>query len=813
MEQVDWSPLFAPGLVLSAAAGLALLAVAAAWRGRLTVPRWINRSALALRLLVLACAVLLVLRPEVVRQESREQPRRLVVLADDTQSLRLRDTGLGPARAEQGRDALEAFLAGCAARGWQVQAFDAGLRLTPRQPQDHAFRASAPASPLGECLAAAAEHATHAQAGAPAATPPAAVILFTDGCVNRGRPLRSAAALLRARAIPLFAVALGEAQPQPPDASLSDLIVRRAEEALLPEPLRAGQRLLVEARGQLLPGGPELTGPLADALARLAVAGPLGKSGAEFVEADALRHRLRTAPAWTPVRLAFTPRAPGFYRLRLGLEPLAGERLLANNVAYGSVEVLPPRKRVLYICSRLGQDYRHLKALFASWDGPPVEVVPDFLRTQAPAEPGGSTPAEEALARWLEEGTPAAWPKGGAVIWEEPDFARLPARTQAKLRAALQSGEVGVIWIVAEPAEALRRRLSGSPLEDAFLFRDLVPSAATDAVGAVSATVAAREHPATRWAFASGAAQDAFRDFSPVAAWGEFAAPREKTAVLLQAGTRPLLSAGAVGDGRVALLATGEAWRWLNPLKSTPGCEAAPRLAGEFLRRLVEWAAAATARDEPPVRVYLAKDSWDLGEPLTARVAVRLANVRDEARVQYDLAALKAGTRSPAPMWAAFGSDVGAPVAAWSGDAPLGGAPGLARVFAGTAGAPGETGEWLLRVRALSPAGEELGQDRVQFVVQGSALEELSVRPDREELEAAVAAAGSSGTDPTSGQSLNSQVFAPEPARMQALLDMLAPRMKPEVTTRVTRLPVVSTGSLLFLLVLALAVDIWLRRG
>ena len=813
MEQVDWSPLFAPGPLVSTAAGLALLAVVAAWRGRLTAPRWVNFSALGLRLLVLACAVLLVLRPEVVRQESREHPKRLVLLVDDTQSLRLKDTPKGLTRAQQGCDALEAFLAGAAGHGWQIQAFDAGLRLAPRQPRDSAFRASAPASPLGECLAAAAEHATETQAKAPATTsgvpataPPAAIILFTDGCVNRGRPLREAAALLRARAIPLFAVALGEAQPQPPDASLSDLIVRRAEEAgSLPEPLRAGQRLLVEARGQLLPGGPELTGPLADTVARLAVAGPLERSAAEFVEVDALRHRLRPAPGWTPVRLAFTPPAPGFYRLRLALDALAGERLLANNVAYGSIEILPPRKRVLYVCSHLGQDYRHLKTLFANWDGPPVEVVPDFLRTQPPADPAGSTPAEESLARWLEEGTPAAWPKGGAVLWEEPDFARLSVRTQAKLRAALQSGEVGVIWIVAEPAETLRRRLSGSPLEDTFLFRDLVPSTAGNAPALVSATAAAREHPATRWAFTSGAAQDPFRDLSPVAPWGAFAGPREKTAVLLQAGTRPLLSVGAVGDGRVALLATAEAWRWLGPLRPAPGREASPRLAGELLRHLVEWAAAATARDEPPVRIYLAKDSWDLGEPLTARVAVRLAGPRDETRVQYHLAALKGGTRPAAPVWSAFGSDVGAPAAAWSGEPPLGGATGLVRVFSGTAGGPGEAGEWLLRARALDSSGQELGQDRVQFIVQGSALEELSVRPDREGLEAAVAAANPGGP--------KGQVLSPGPAQMQALLDALAPRMKPEVTTRVTRLPAVSTGSLLFLLILALAVDVWLRRG
>jgi hypothetical protein len=177
--------------------------------------------------------------------------------------------------------------------------------------------------------------------------------------------------------------------------------------------------------------------------------------------------------------------------------------------------------------------------------------------------------------------------------------------------------------------------------------------------------------------------------------------------------------------------------------------------------------------------------------------------------LEYDLARL-----GPADPALAHGVSRGSQWTPFSGAAAGGGpAAGGPQVCSGPVGTPDGNGEWLLSVRASSAgplahgasSGTELGRDRVQFCVQGSALEERSACPDRKALEEAVAAAGAPG-------GRRGRVLPSDPAQVKGLLDELGPLLEPDRTTIVTRAPVVSVPGLLALLLLALAVDVWLRR-
>lgn len=796
MDRLTWNPLLSPALVGLALGGLAALALAAAWRTRQSWPLWANACAAALRLLALGCAALLILRPESVQRESRETRPPMLVLVDDTQSLRLRDEPGGGTRAESAQPALIALLKGAAARNWEVLAYDAGPQVKPRHPDDDELRASGDASPLGEALFEA-----QALAADSSGKPPAAAVLFSDGVVNRGRPLADAAAECARAGTAFYAVALGKASPLPPDAALSEARVRRdAEDDATAEILagtehRAGQRLLVEARAQLFSNGPALSGALADTDARLQVLGPLGANAndasQEFREAAVLRHRVAEAPGWTPVRLRFVPKAPGFYRLRLSLDPLHGERYLANNVAYASVEVFPPKRHVVYVASRLGHDYRRLRLLFAGWASESAETVADFVRPEpAAGDSPAPWPAEQVLAAKLDEAVPAA-ARAGTLIWEEPDVSHLAAPTQARLRAALESGELGIVWVLNEPAEELAKKLAGSPLADTFLFQNFQPPdteiAPSRAPHPVRSSPEARAHPVTAWAFREAAqGADPFQALGATMAWGELSSPREGTTVLLYAGNRPLLAVGTVGRGRVALLAAGETWRWLQPAADSTGRAAAPALAAELWSRLAAWASGSGASFEPPVRLYRPKHRFELDEPLRVSVSVHVNERSEKLRVEYALTRLGAGT---AP-------------AEWK---PFGAIPGGRRNFlSGTAGRPNAAGEWLVQVRALHADGKPIGTDRAQIVVEGSALEERSVQPDRAGLEAAAQAG-----PPAS----NGRVLGTSKDEVQSLLEDLDARMQPEVVWTERRSPAVPRGWLTVLLVLALLVDAWLRRG
>jgi hypothetical protein len=735
-----------------------------------------------------------------VRKEQTERQRSLLVLIDDTQSVLLRDVENGPTRADEGGAALKRFLEGAAARRWNLTVFDAGDKLDPRHESDAQFRGRAPSSPLGERLA----EALAAAERDPRKSAPCAGILFSDGCVNRGRSMANAVGAWRDRGIPLFAVVLGRTHEPAPDAQLSGLVIRCDAARSPGEPIRAGSRLSIEAQASLAAIGPKLTGPLADSTARLFVAGPLTDAGAEFKEVESLRHRLPVSPAWSPVRLPFSPEKPGLYRLRMTLDRMEGERRLENNILYGSLEVIPPQRRVLYIASRLGHNYRALRDLLITWRGPPVEVVADFVTMRKEGEQAIGGLADGVLAHWLGEGVPDAQ-RGGALLWEEPDFARLRPSTQARLRAALQSGALSVAWILNENAASLHRQLLGSPLEDAFLFTRFEAPATEPRPAGTAADDTARTHPATQHLFTGSRSKSPFEDLPPLTANGDFGGPREGTVVLLRSGTRPLLSVGRVGQGRVAILASAESWRWLAPLRPGTQSLAARDVAEQLYLGLVEWLADNSPRADPPVRLYLPKDEWILGEKLTARVVARLTDPRQGLQVEYDLANLSAGS-APPPRWKAWAGDVTDPEGAWDASLPLDTGRGRLRAYSGVAGALERSGEWLLRVRALLPDGRELGQDQLQFVVRGAPLEERSEGPDREALRQAVESAGLR-------QGESGTLLEPRADEMTKLLDRLSPWMQPERIVQETRAPVVSMGGLLGLLVLALLVDIWLRRG
>ena len=504
------------------------------------------------------------------------------------------------------------------------------------------------------------------------------------------------------------------------------------------------------------------------------------------------------------MRLSFSPSLPGFYRVRLALDALEGERQLENNIAYGSFEVIPPQRRILYIASRLGHDYRALRDLLVDWDGPPVEVVADFVTARSEGGATAASLADEVLAHWLGEGVPEAQ-RGGALLWEEPDFARVRPATQAKMRAAIQSGTLGVAWIVNEDAATLQRRLHGSPLEDTFLFARLAPPGTEPRPAGTACDPAFREHPVLQRLFADRQTRDAWSGLPPLTAWGEFAGPREGTAVLLRSGTQPLLSVGRVGEGRVAVLASGESWRWLAPLRPAGRASPAREVATHLYRGLVEWLSDSSPRADPPVRLYLAKDEWDLGERLTARVVARLNDPRQNLQVEYDLVCLGTGSPPP-PRWKAWAGDVSNPEGAWDASLATESERGRLRAYTGTAGFLERSGEWLLRVRALLPDGRELGQDRIQFVVRGAPLEERSDGPDRDALRLAVEAAGV-----RNGQT--GMLLDPRPADIARLLSRLEPWMQPETIGREKRSPAIGMAGLLGLLLLALLVDIWLRRG
>jgi hypothetical protein len=245
----------------------------------------------------------------------------------------------------------------------------------------------------------------------------------------------------------------------------------------------------------------------------------------------------------------------------------------------------------------------------------------------------------------------------------------------------------------------------------------------------------------------------------------------------------------------VGLLGSGETWRWLMA-EPGRGERSALDLTREFWRRLVAWAASAPAAEEPPVRLFLSRDRWEFGEAPQARVTVRGVADGEPLKFEYALLPWHEGHSAERPtQWSPLYAD------ATSSRLGLQESSGR-RVLTGRLNAPRGAGEWLVWVRVLGSENREVGSDRGFAAVEGSELEERSISPDKAALEGAVTAAAPGG-----------RVVPANAEELQRLVEDLEPRFKPENVTKEERRWAFSPGILGALLVLALCVDIWLRRG
>ena len=173
-------------------------------------------------------------------------------------------------------------------------------------------------------------------------SPPAAIILLSDGINTEGPDLAEAARYAARRGVPLYTVGLGDDRPVK-DVRLSDLMVDDTVfvddivyfEAKLSATGYQGQEVQVILREQ---GKPEV-------LARQTVKlGPDGQS--------------------QPVRIPYRPTKEGDFRYVLEAEPLEGELQIENNRQERTVRVRKEKIRVLLVWAEPSFEFRYLENMF-----------------------------------------------------------------------------------------------------------------------------------------------------------------------------------------------------------------------------------------------------------------------------------------------------------------------------------------------------------------------------------------------------------------------------------------------------------------
>jgi uncharacterized membrane protein len=189
------------------------------------------------------------------------------------------------------------------------------------------------------------------------ALPLGAVVVFTDGADNVGALDRAVMAELRQKKIPIHTVGVGRTE-MPRDVELVDVTV--------PSQALPGSRL--NARISLRQSG------LDGQKARLTIRDGGRILAAKDVTLAASGRNVQTE------ELLFHSGDPGIRRLDVAVEPLPGEEVTGNNALTRVVQVIPGRRRILYVEGEPRWEYKFIKR--AADEDPTIGLV-GLLRTSA----------------------------------------------------------------------------------------------------------------------------------------------------------------------------------------------------------------------------------------------------------------------------------------------------------------------------------------------------------------------------------------------------------------------------------------------
>jgi hypothetical protein len=384
--------------------------------------------------------------------------------------------------------------------------------------------------------------------------PIAAIVLISDGQVNRGTSAGEIAAYAQRVHAPLYTIGVGDSR-EPPNVRLTNL----AAPAVVPPEDPFEVRVDLAATG-IEPGDLQV-----ELTVEPSIGGPERSVGSRRV-------RLGETEPPAPVLFEVRPPVPGEYTYRARVQPLPGESVTDDNMRDATVTILDKQLRVLVVAGGPSYEYRYLLPLLtrdrtmnvSAWlQSADARAVRDgkTVITKLPREPEDvfqydvillldPDPAELDAAwavtvrRWVDEFG------GGLLLEAGPQF------TTRLLRDQRVQDLVSILPITPDPDADVRLNAQGTYRTHAMPLH--VPDA-----GLAHPLLALQSDPATNRAIWNGLP----------GVWWYLPVLRAKpvAAVLLeqpaaaqrnQYGAAVLMASQPVGAGRVAFLGFDATWRW-----------------------------------------------------------------------------------------------------------------------------------------------------------------------------------------------------------------------------------------------------------
>jgi uncharacterized membrane protein len=590
------------GYWLIAAIMLALAPLAAWGSARLKQSRGRRATLAALRLATLLLLLGFLLRPALETRVTKKLPGTLIVLPDASRSMQVADAAGDAARYTAMKDTLDAASNQIATldEAWDVNGYAFGESVEPLKlaggrfdlPEEPTGRQTAIGAALDDVLSREAQQRI------------VAVILLSDGAQRafapRDVPPQTAVRRLAADGIPLYTVAYGKPSfGEQADLRMSDLLANDVVFADTPATFEG----VVTAAGY--------------ANQKFKVQLLWENADGEMAPVDATVVSVVPGKTRYPVRLTYTPKQAGEYKVTLAVEGPAGELVTTNNSQSTFVTVMKGGIKLLYLAGagriggQPGIEPRFLRPALAGYADLHVDYQPisyaqpnadyrDRLRDQAyDVILLGDVDVTAFNSRtWREMAAQVGRGAGLAMLGGFHSFG--PGGFRDSALADILPIEMG---------RAERQLFDEPPRQDMHIPGPLKM---------LPVEIGGQSHPIMR--IKPGAANEAlWRELPPLDGANRFDPAQIKPAASVIAqgddpARSPLLVLTAWGDGRTAALAVDSTWHWQ--------MEGFGEVHRRFWRQLVLW---------------LAKKDESAGDPLWVRLDQR--RFQQGSRVDFTLGA------------------------------------------------------------------------------------------------------------------------------------------------------------------------------
>jgi uncharacterized membrane protein len=556
---------------------------------------------LAMRIIALALLVPMLFEP-VVRFLSVDKPERpIMLMVDNSGSMSVPDVQNGPSRIQSIWLALRPQLPRLE-QHFVPQAFSfATTAQALKSPQAIAtLAADGKSTDLVEAVSTALSKAAREDA---------IVVLVSDGQDNTSPDVVGA---IRASRRPINTVTVGSDQAEP--AQLANVAV---DDVSCADDFVVGHESKIKAIIR--------STALADRVVEVKLA-EVNAAGTPITAVQTQKLVLQPLPQGQPIEMPYKPTSVGVHRIAVWIDPIPGERTIADNRQEFQGLALDPRIKVLYIEGRARPEYRELSRALNR--DPNIELA-TLLRIQADRFAAGGSVEGETFKQMPT--TLEGWKKFDVIVLGDLDASFLSPAQQSAIETVVSDG--GGLLMLGGESTLGPGGYAGTALERALPVTVGGKDAAQEKTPFVPRLTAdGASHPAMEglvdW---FGQEEKPPTQVLPPLLGNVVVNGAKDSAEVLaihpdRMGTdgkpQVVLAVERYGKGRSAVFTADTTYRWYLPLRGLGQDSPYNRFWGQVIR----WLAGEDVRNRQRgagVEALLNKSAFQLGEPVHVRAMVR----------------------------------------------------------------------------------------------------------------------------------------------------------------------------------------------